>query len=98
MDLEIKIADLREVTNRIFEHIEKDLKLDVVRLTEDYYWDVPSDRLYDMANRPAELDTGQLYDDWEFLSHILQDEDQAVSLMLIHLAPLLRYIGLKVGQ
>lgn len=98
MDLEIKVADLREITNRIFDHVQKDLKVDAIRLTEDYYWDVPSDRLYDMANKPTELDCGQLYDDWEFLSHILRDKDQAVSLMLIHLAPLLRHMGLKVGQ
>jgi hypothetical protein len=47
---------------------------------------------------PSELDIGQLFDDLEFLLKTLDNEEQAVSLMFVHLAPLLRYVGEKVGQ
>lgn len=98
MALEIEINDLRQVANRIFDHIQKDLKIDKVRIEQDYYWDIPKDKLYDPTKDPSDLVLGQLYDDWDFLSSILADKEQAVSLMLIHLAPLLRYIGEEVGQ
>ena len=97
MALEIEINDLRQVANRIFDHIQKDLKIDKVRIDQDY-WDIPKDKLYDPTKDPSDLVLGQLYDDWEFLSSILSDKEQAVSLMFVHLAPLLRYIGEEVGQ
>jgi hypothetical protein len=98
MDLKIKVADLREVTNRIFDHIEHDLKIDEVTLDKDCYWDIADEQLYNPLEDPSSFSLGQLFDDWEFLTHILSDKEQAVSIMFIHLAPLLRYVGLKIGQ
>jgi hypothetical protein len=98
MDLEIDISQLREITNRIFDHIEKDLKITGVRIDKDYYWDIPDKDLYDPSKDPGKLVFGQLYDDWSFLLPILSDKELAVSIMLIHVASLLRYIGNKVGQ
>ena len=98
MDLEINIADLREITNRIFDHIQNDLKIDRLHIDKDYYWDIPDEYLYDPLKDPAQFVLGQLYHDWEFLLPLITDKELAVSLMLIHVAPLLRYIGNKVGQ
>lgn len=39
-----------------------------------------------------------LIDDRDFLQTIMADKDCALSLMLLHAYPLLRYIALKVGQ
>lgn len=50
-----------------------------------------------MKNDPTELNVGQLHDDWRLLTKIA-NRDEAVAYMLIHLAPLLRYIGEEVGQ
>ena len=96
--MEIDIDKLRLITDQIFDHISRDLKINKVSLEQDYYWNVPSEFLFDMDSAPKELDIGQLYDDWEFLLKTLDDEEQAISLMFVHLAPLLRYIGEKVGQ
>ena len=98
MTLEIRIADLRLITDRIFDHIEKDLHVSAVEIKQDYYWDLQDDNLYDPANEPTELGLGQLYEDWQFLSAILVDKEQAVALMLLHLAPILRYVGSEIGQ
>ena len=98
MTVEIKIADLRLVINRIFDHIENDLGCMVVKLNENYYWDVSAKMRYeyDFDLEGSEgYERRQLYDDWKFLSPILQDEKLTVSPMLIHVAPLLRYIGEK---
>jgi hypothetical protein len=97
MDLVISISDLRRITNLIFEHIEKDLHITTVPIEEDYYWDIPTAEVYNVLKDPHQLDIGQLYDDWGFLTKLKARED-ALSLMMIHLAPLLRYIGEKIGQ
>lgn len=95
--MEIDIEKLRTITNLIFEHITTNLKVKKIELKQDYYWNIPSERLYDMSKDPAEFTAGQLYDDWDFLTKI-EDREEAVALMFIHLAPLLRYIGEEVGQ
>lgn len=97
MNLAIKLPDLRRITDLIFDHIEQDLKISAVPIEEDNYWNVPTEELYDVLKEPAKLDIGQLYDDWEFLTKI-QTKEEAVALMMIHLAPILRYIAEKIGQ
>jgi hypothetical protein len=98
MDVEINISELRLVVNRILDHIEHDLGHKSVKLDQDNYWDVSDEERYDFTKTPKNFEHGQLYDDWEFLSSILKDKDQAVTLMLIHLAPLLRRIAEQVRQ
>jgi hypothetical protein len=98
MAVEIKLSDLRAVINQILDHIEHDLGRASVKLDQDSYWDVANGERYDFTKSPGNFEHGQLQDDWEFLSAILKDKDQAVALMLIHAAPLLRYLGEEVGQ
>lgn len=98
MVVEINIAELRLVVNRILDHIEHDLGQAHVKLDEDNYWDVSNEERYDFTKTPNSFEHGQLHDDWEFLSSILNDKDQAVTLMLIHVAPLLRRIAEQIGK
>jgi hypothetical protein len=97
MNLVVSISDLRKVTNFLFDHIEKDLHISTVPIEEDYYWDIPTAELYNVLRDPPQLGIGQLYDDGDFLAKLKAKED-APSLMMIHLAPLLRYVGEKIGQ
>ncbi len=92
----MEIEKLRVITNLIFDHIRDDLKIEEVSLDKDFYWGIPTELLYDVE-KPNDLDMGQLSDDLEFLSKI-ENKEEAVSIMFTHLAPLLRYIGEKVGQ
>jgi hypothetical protein len=94
----IKLDELQTVVNSIFNHIRSDLRLDEVELTADYYWDIPGSSLYAVGADMEAPTVGSLVDDLEFLRPLLTDQDQAVSLMLLHVAPLLRYIATKVGQ
>ena len=96
--MDIDIDKLQRITDRIFDHIRQDLEIDKISMDQDYYWNIPSAALYDMDNDPKDIDVGQLSDDLDFLLKLPPDKDQAISLMFIHLAPLLRYIGEKVGQ
>lgn len=98
MAVEIKLADLRLVINRILDHIEHDLGKKEVILDEDNYWDVGTQERYDFSKSPENFEHGQLSDDWQFLSAILDDKDQAFALMLMHATPLLRRIGEQVRE
>lgn len=98
MDLEIDLRDLRRTIDRIFDHLERDLQIRSVKLAEDNYWDSPEAERYDFSKSPREWHSGQLYDDWHFLSKILEDDERAVAYMLVHAAPLLRYIGESIKK
>ena len=94
----ISIEDLKSIINLILTHITDDLKISHLELTEDCYWEILEKNLYAIdGDRPPNV-IGSLSDDWEFLEPLLTDRDQAISLMLAHVAPLLRYIANKVGQ
>lgn len=97
-DSAIDISKLRTIVDLIFNHIQKDLRINEVELTEDYYWNISDEALYAVGQNPEDVSIGSLYDDLEFLMPLLKDKEQAFSLMLVHVAPLLRYIAMKVGQ
>ena len=94
----IDIADLKEKINLILTHIAVDLGKNQVPLVEGFYWDVSDKDLYSTEKERPEFDVGSLVDDLDFLVSMSSERDQAVSLMLLHVAPILRYLALKVGQ
>jgi hypothetical protein len=97
---ELDIRELKAIVDAIFDHIINDVKVEklTVKGDRDFYWDVPADKLYAVKEAQPQLDVGKLADDWDFLQAILKDKSQAVALMLIHAAPLLRHIGEEIGQ
>lgn len=97
---EIDLDALKAATNAILDHIVTDLGMRKVAVkdTKDFYWEVPSDRLYAVKEAQPQLDVGRLSDDLEFLQDLPTDKRQAVAAMLIHIAPLLRFIGEEVGK
>lgn len=94
---EIRIDQLQEIANKLFDHIKNDLGINKIVLDKNFYWDMDSGQLYDIE-MPPKLNMGSLHDDWEFVSSILEKDSAPVSLSLTELAPLLRYLGEKIGQ
>ena|SRR5580698_3860451 len=97
---ELNIRDLKKSIDVIFNHIIDDMKVDKLPIkdNQDFYWEVPSNKLYEVKDAQPQLDIGRLGDDWQFLRSISKDREQAVALMLIHVAPLLRYVGEEIGK
>lgn len=82
----------------IFQLIINQLKsngIHEISFDDDYYWNVPSDLLYDPYNQPKELDIGQLSEDYEFLLSSIKN-DCIVNADLRKLSHLLRYIADKL--
>ncbi len=66
--------------------------------SEVFYWDMSHESLHDVGTKTPRLDVGSLTDDWEFLSKVIDRPEGGAGLMLIHAAPLLRYVGEKTGK
>ena len=100
MAVELDIRQLKMAVDAILDHIISDLKIERLLIEDgsDYYWEVPWDKLYSVKESSPELDVGRLADDLEFLRSVPGNKDQAVALMLVHVAPLLRHIGQIVGK
>lgn len=85
---------------KFFNLIIKELKgngIDNIPLDYDFYWNIPSDLLYDLYNEPKELDMGQLSEDYQFLSYSI-NQDIVTSSNLRKLSSLLRYIADKLDM
>jgi hypothetical protein len=98
--VKLDIRELKRAVDAIFDHILNDVKVEALTIKDDrdFYWAIPSDKLFAVKDAPPELDVGRLADDWEFLKSVCDDKEQAVALMLIHVAPLLRQIGEEIGK
>jgi hypothetical protein len=96
----IPVTELRAILNLILDHIVDDLGVTSIPIdpARELYWDIPQKQLSDLSNETPHLGIGSLRDDWYFLTTIGTARSDAVALMLIHAAPLLRYIGEKIGR
>lgn len=94
--MHIRITELRRVANVLFDELEASGHGEI-ELTEDFYWNVPSERLHALeAPPPGSLDLGQLTSDWEELRAVGREHDPVPSHDLVHLAALLRFVASKV--
>lgn len=93
--MEIQLQQLRDIVNRLFDHLITTKQVDKVELGADLYWDVPEERRYVGSTQPQpdDLDVGDLEDDWEFVSSLLNKDTDPVAYQLTEVAPLLRRVG-----
>lgn len=92
----VKIQMLRQVINNIFNFIENDLKRAEIELPKDFYWTVNDAAMFSMENSPQQLECGSLIDDWEFVRNAYNDPEEALPLILLHIAPLLQTLATLV--
>lgn len=96
----VNIGELRRVINDLLEHVES-INGPELRLDRDYYWSLSSEAMFDLTKQVSRVEeVGSLGDSWEFLLNMRESDikQDGPSLMLTHAAPLLRYIGEKVGS
>lgn len=90
--MRVLIKDLREISNRLLDHVES-LGVKEVDLPEDYYWTLPADQLYNPALTAPNPSLGQLTDDWNELQLIKRGERPPVAIALSWLAAIMRAVG-----
>ncbi|HEJ9057551.1 hypothetical protein [Serratia fonticola] len=91
--MNIDINKLEEILTAILEEL-KARGIASVPLDADFYWNIPSEAIYDTYNEPSELDIGQLEDDYEMLLSA-KNKGKLVGYNLKHASSLLRYIAEK---
>ena len=97
---EIDLNTLKKAVNAVLDHLIEDLGLEKVAIGEgeDFYWTCPVPELYDSSQKPAQLEVGRTSDDVGFVNLIERAQSGAVSYNLVHVAPLLLYIGEKIKR
>ncbi|MGB8665085.1 MAG: hypothetical protein WCD24_10050 [Serratia inhibens] len=91
--MNIEINKLEEILTTILKEL-KTRGIDSVPLDADFYWNVPSETIYDPYNEPSQLDIGQLEDDYEMLLNA-ESKGKLVGYNLKNLSSILRYIAEK---
>jgi hypothetical protein len=97
---EIDILALKEAVNAVLDHLIHDLGLKKIKIEtdHDHYWHCPAPEIHDMSKPPVGLDIGSLSDDVDFVKLIQRGQSGDISYNLVHVAPLLRYLGENVKK
>jgi len=97
---EIDVKALKAAVNAVLDHLIEDLGIEKVAIdaAEDFYWDLSPSERYDTSKKPSEWLAGRLSDNVDFAKMIRRGQYADVSYNLVHVAPLLEYIGEKVKR
>ena len=90
--MKIKVKELREVANILFDHLEE-CGVSEQEIEHDYYWDIPTSERYDVSIEPSNMTIGQLTDDWAELQKILKSPDTSVAYALVWYGAIIRAMG-----
>lgn len=90
--MDITISELRAAAAILFDHLEHTGRTRVT-IPHDYYWDIPSELIYDPAAEPGEFTLGQLSDDINEMRKIVDGEKDPLGYALVWLGALLRAVG-----
>jgi hypothetical protein len=93
----VSINELALATEKLFEHL-KELEIQSVELTSDYYWVISKDQRYNVYEKPTDFTIGQLQSDWQELEKVLSGQRKPLAYHFVWLAALLRSIGEEVIQ
>lgn len=91
--MEVDLNVLEGAVNKIFSEMRRK-GLGSVSLDTDFYWDIPSEMLYDPYTEPTDLNIGQLEEDYENLVQ-MSNKNMLIGHNLKNIAVLLRYLSEK---
>ncbi|WP_394828247.1 hypothetical protein [Pendulispora albinea] len=90
--MKVEISKLRVAVEKLLEHLEQ-TGHEVAEIPVDFYWNVPSENMYDAYEKPSELTLGQLSDDWNEIQKIADGRSEPVNYALVWAAAVLRRLG-----
>lgn len=93
MERMLELRKLKEAIDRVFDEVFDHLQVEELCLVEDYYFELSQDDRYNIVNNPLCYQLGSLFDDLDFVLAALEDGDSIPPIILIHIAPLLQYLG-----
>ncbi len=93
--MKVKTAELRHVSDLLFEHLERN-GISELEVDKDFYWNVQDDQLFSVYEKPGELTMGQLSEDWQQLQAIASGRKPPIGYGFAWLSSILRFISTKV--
>lgn len=92
--MNIQMENLKKACDGLFWHL-KDTGINEVEISEDLYWDIKSEDLYEVYTKPDDILIGSLCDNWEEMEKIAQDPDETTTHALVWLAAILRAVAIQ---
>jgi hypothetical protein len=93
--MQIGVADLQEVCEKLLDHL-RELGIETVELSHDFYWEIPEEQRYDMRTVPDDPASARLSDDWHELCKLLNEQSPPIAYKLVWAAAILRAVGERV--
>lgn len=93
--MKLRIAELRQAANALFDHIERS-GIDEIEVDQDYYWSIPDEKLHAIYEEPTGFTAGQLSDDLQELRRMNSGERPPMAYALVWLSSLLRFAGTRI--
>lgn len=90
--MRVTTSELARAAETILLHLES-IGQTEFEMTEDFYWNIPEDEIYNPYAAPNNLDMGQLSEDLGRVRAILADPDLTVGAGLVWLSSILRRVG-----
>ncbi len=92
---QVDIKKLKSFIVEIFDFMEKENGMHIP-LKHNLYWKIPYIEKYDLSKEAEISECGSLDDDWEFIEKASNHPEQAIPLMLLHVAPILEVLATQV--
>ncbi|WP_209332960.1 hypothetical protein [Lunatimonas salinarum] len=93
--MKVRIEDLETSFREIFSSIKEELGKNEIEISEDFYWHIVSNDLYNIDQKPENHSIGSLSDDLNEIKRIANMEYSPVRQNLVKLNSILRYIAEK---
>jgi hypothetical protein len=91
----VSLTELRRAFELVVAHVVETVG-DEANLTEDYFWSIPVDQIYNVEEEPTELTIGQLSESWGNVREILENPENVTSYTLVWIADVIRSMGLGI--
>jgi hypothetical protein len=92
--MEINIDELQLILSQLLSRL-KEIKGTDIELNNDFYWDIPSEELYNPYQEPKELTLGKLSDDWQEIKRLTDNQLDAIPYDLKRISNILKALSIE---
>jgi len=90
--MKVTTTEIVSIASALCKHLEN-CGCSEVEIEKTAYWSIPKEYEYDPYSEPKEYTLGELEDDWNELTKIAENPDNAVGYGMVWLASVLRAVG-----
>jgi hypothetical protein len=96
--MEINLVDLKFALNQVLDHIINKRDSPIVSIEKNLYWEINYEKSFDLSQEPKVEEAGSLHDEWHFARNLVDGSCPPLAVQLTQLAPILMYLGHKLGK